>query len=89
MDPVSASFDRAHLQTIGCNYGIGHWRKAYDRNTVRRARAAFRRNVANPGDCRGDTPMLAALAVAEAIHGRGAGWLPLVQATAVRIVVRE
>lgn len=48
-------------------------------NLYRRAQAAFRRNLTEPGDCRGDFPLLAGLAIAEAIVGRGAGWIPEVQ----------
>lgn len=59
---------------------------SYGKNFKRRARAAFRRNLANPGDCQNDLPMLAALAVAEAEIGRHAGWIPEVQRIACAIV---
>ncbi len=55
-------------------------------NFKRRARAALLRNLAEPGDCANDLPMLAALAVAEAQIGRGAGWIPEVQRIAYLIV---
>jgi hypothetical protein len=63
-----------------------HLISTYDQNFKRRARAAFRRNLENPGDCATDLPMLAALAVAEAQVGRSAGWIPEVQRIAYLIV---
>jgi hypothetical protein len=56
-----------------------------DDNMIRRARAAYKRNVAEPGDCKGDDKMLRALAVAEAHTGRGPGWIPVVQKMAVEL----
>ena len=56
-----------------------------DRNALQRARRALARNRAEPGDCAGDLPLLAGLAVAEAEVGRGAGWLPVVQRKGVAI----
>ncbi len=44
-----------------------------------RARAAFLRNLAEPGDCANDSLLLAALAVAEAEVGMSPGWIPEVQ----------
>lgn len=53
---------------------------AFDRTLFRqRARRAFARNLAEPGDCAGNLPLLAGLAVAEAEIGRVAGWIPEVQ----------
>lgn len=51
----------------------------------RRAQRAFKRNLAEPGDCKGDYPLLAGLAIAEAIHGRKPGWIPLVQDLGCRL----
>lgn len=58
----------------------------YGGNFKRRARAALKRNLAEPGDRAGDLPMLAALAVAEAEVGRSAGWIPEVQRIACLIL---
>ena len=52
----------------------------YDRkNFLRRANAAMRRNISEPGDCGDDCNLLVGLAVAESQIGRGAGWIPEVQ----------
>lgn len=61
------------------------WNRA---NFLSRARNAFKRNLAEPGDCKGDLAMLAALSVAEAQCGRSAGWIPVVQRAAVEIISR-
>ena len=57
----------------------------YDRQFVARAQRKYRRNCEEPGDCRGDYRMLAALAVAEAEVGMRPGWIPETQALAVKI----
>lgn len=55
-------------------------------NFNRRARAAFKRNLIEPGDCAGDIEFLAALAVAQAQLGIRPGWIPEVQRIAYEIV---
>jgi len=49
------------------------------RGFVRRAKAAYKRNLADPGDCKGMQDVLAGLAIAETYIGKGAGWIPAVQ----------
>lgn len=44
-----------------------------------RARHHFRKNMAEPGDCKGDTALLMGLAIATAHVGVGPGWIPEVQ----------
>jgi hypothetical protein len=56
------------------------WSFSFDAKAAeQRARRAYRRNLADPGDCKGDEKLLAALAVAEAEIGKRAGWIPEVQ----------
>jgi hypothetical protein len=56
-----------------------------DTNTLRRIKAAYKRNQADPGDSEGDDSLLFGLAVAEAFIGRCAGWIPEVQRIGCRI----
>ena len=59
----------------------------YDRkNFLARARRAYKRNLADPGDCAGDEKLLAGLAVAQAHVGTRAGWIPETQRIGVAIV---
>lgn len=59
---------------------ISRWTVTIGRkNFLARARKAMARNMAEPGDCKGDLPLLAGLAVAEAEIGRNPGWIPIVQ----------
>lgn len=46
---------------------------------LRAAARAHRRLRRDPGDCGGDELLLKCLAVAEAVVGRGPGWIPEVQ----------
>lgn len=46
---------------------------------VKRAKRALAFNLANPGDCAGDMPLLVGLALARAEIGCGSGWIPVVQ----------
>lgn len=55
------------------------------RGFVRRAKAAYKRNLADPGDCKGMPDLLAALAIAEAHTGRGPGWIPFAQKIACEL----
>lgn len=80
LTPVHIAFAKAqHRKTFACCHGVSDWRRAFNRNQIRRAYAAYRRNIVNPGDCEDDITMLAALAVAEAMIGRGPAWIPKVQ----------
>ncbi len=56
-----------------------------DKNALQRARRAFKRNLQEPGDCEGDIPMLAGLAIAQAEVGLRPGWIPEVQRIGVAI----
>lgn len=56
-----------------------------DDKAIRRAQRNFRRNLAEPGDCKGDIALLAGLAIAEVAIGRGEGWIPEVQRVGVKI----
>jgi hypothetical protein len=53
--------------------------KLHDKDTLRRASAAYKRNQAEPGDCGEDISLLIGLAIAEAEIGVGPGWMPEVQ----------
>lgn len=46
---------------------------------IQRAQRAYKRNQQEPGDCRGNEKLLAALAIAEAEVGQGVGWIPETQ----------
>lgn len=48
-------------------------------NAHRRANAAYKKNLEEPGDCSGDNILLMCLAVAQAIVGVRPGWIPEVQ----------
>lgn len=50
-----------------------------DSGLSRRFRYHWRKNLADPGDCKGMPDLLAGLALATAIVGMGPGWLPEVQ----------
>lgn len=50
-----------------------------DRNALARARRAYQKNLADPGDCAGDSALLIGLAIAQADLGIFPGWLPEVQ----------
>lgn len=50
-----------------------------DATFIARAKAAYRRNLENPGDCAGDKALLLGLSIAEAHIGTGPGWIPEVQ----------
>jgi hypothetical protein len=54
-------------------------RRAVDANFKRRASAAFKRNIDEPGDCRGDVLLLLGISVGEAYVSRAPGWIPEVQ----------
>ena len=56
-----------------------------DKNALQRARRAYKRNLQEPGDCQGDIPMLAGLAIAQAEVGLRPGWIPEVQRIGVAI----
>lgn len=56
-----------------------------DSNALQRARRAYKRNLQEPGDCAGDIPMLAGLAIAQAEVGIRQGWIPEVQRIGVAI----
>lgn len=56
-----------------------------DKNALQRARRAYKRNLQEPGDCHGDIPMLAGLAIAQAEVGMRPGWIPEVQRIGVAI----
>lgn len=56
-----------------------------DANALNRARRAFRRNLAEPGDCAGDNKLLLGLAIAFADVGLRAGWIPETQRVGVAI----
>lgn len=58
---------------------------APDKNALSRARRAFKRNLQEPGDCAGDVPLLAGLAIAQADIGMSPGWIPEVQRIGVAI----
>lgn len=45
----------------------------------------IRECLADPGDMKGDYPMIYALGIATAEHGQGAGWIPQVQALACKL----
>ena len=66
----------AKLYHVSANAGLV---SAPDKNALQRARRAFRKNIADPGDCRGDIPLLAGLAIAQAHIGVSPGWIPEVQ----------
>lgn len=52
----------------------------YDRkNFLSRTRKAIARNLAEPGDCANDLPLLIGLAIAQAEIGIRPGWIPAVQ----------
>ena len=79
-NPLRVALDKAALRNVFRNNFAGiNWSALFDRNTMRRARYAYRRNLSDPGDCKDDLPLLAGLAVAEAMIGRRAGWIPEVQ----------
>jgi len=50
-----------------------------DRNALQRARRAYAKNLAEPGDCGNDDCLLAGLAIAQADVGVRPGWIPEVQ----------
>jgi hypothetical protein len=54
-------------------------------NALQRARRAYKRNLEDPGDCDGDIPLLAGLAIAQADVGMRPGWIPEVQRIGVAI----
>ena len=56
-----------------------------DANAIRRAQRAFKRNLAEPGDCAGDEKLLAGLAVAFADVGLRPGWIPETQRIGVDV----
>jgi hypothetical protein len=56
-----------------------------DGNALARASRAYRKNLAEPGDCAGDEKLLAGLAIAEAEIGIRPGWLPECQRIGVAI----
>lgn len=56
-----------------------------DKNSLQRARRAYKRNLDEPGDCQGDIPLLAGLAIAQAEVGLRPGWIPEVQRIGVEI----
>jgi hypothetical protein len=67
---LSNAIDRAK------SAGIIHY---IDANFRQRARRAYRRCLADPGDCAGDDSLLIGLAIGEAVIGRRPGWIPEVQ----------
>lgn len=54
-------------------------------NAIQRARRAYARNLADPGDCKRDGALLVGLAIAFAHVGFGAGWIPETQRIGVQI----
>ena len=62
-----------------------HYFHLLEAGTFRRAGMAWKRVWEDQGDCKGDIPFLAALAVAEAFIGRKAGWIPAVQSLAAKM----
>ena len=56
-----------------------------DSNFRQRARRAYKRNLEDPGDCRGMDSMLLGLAIAPAAIGGHPGWIPQVQGLGCRI----
>lgn len=56
-----------------------------DRSIIRRSTFRYRSNQREPGDCAGDDPLLAGLAIAESVIGHGPGWIPAVQALGCKI----
>ena len=50
-----------------------------DTNFMRRADAAYKRNLAEPGDCVEDNSLLIGLSIAEAEIGQRPRWIPKVQ----------
>jgi hypothetical protein len=66
--------------------GIGGYTATMMSPEVRaRARRIYRKALADPGDLRGDDSALAGIAVAEALVGRGPGWIPEVQKIGMQI----